>query len=103
MMEIPTFSRKLKGLEMGRLLPSSQPIEVPLFPQEVLTLEGDRPGYRIICRKGRLWITQENDAADYVLEQDEEFVVSKSGAVVIQGVQKSKVLIRPPEVENVAA
>ncbi len=95
-MEIPTFARKLKGTEIGRLIPTSQPIEVPLFIGEVVTLEGDRLGYRIICRRGRLWITQENDAADYVLEKDDEFVISKSGAVVIQGVQKSKALIQPP-------
>ncbi len=102
-MEAPTYSRKLKGLEIGRLIPSERSVEVPLFPREVVTLEGDRLGYRITCLKGRLWITQEKDPADYVLEKDEEFVVSKAGAVVIQGVEKSKALIRPPEVEKVAA
>ncbi len=95
-MEIPSYARKLRGLEIGRLIPTRQSVTVPLFAGEVITLEGDRSGYQVICQKGRLWITQENDAADYVLEEGEEFVISKSGAVVIQGVQKSKARIQPP-------
>ncbi len=95
-----SYAQKLSGIEIGRLLPGSLPVAVSLFPQEVLTLEGGRLYYRIICLQGRLWITQENDSADYLLEAGEEFVISRDGAVVIQGLLPSRARIEPPEFVN---
>jgi hypothetical protein len=40
-------------------------------------------GTRIVCREGRIWLTQNGDARDYVLRVGEELVARQRGHVVI--------------------
>jgi Protein of unknown function (DUF2917) len=58
--------------------------EVTLAKHTVWTLEGDRRGDVISCGSGILWITQEGDLRDYVLEAGGSFWVTKPGAVIVQ-------------------
>ena len=48
---------------------------------------GDLRGEQITCTAGKLWVTQENDWTDYVLNRGEMFWVTQSGAVVVQALQ----------------
>ncbi len=41
-------------------------------------------GGQIVCRKGTLWITQEGDSRDYVLNAGDCFFVTRPGLVLIE-------------------
>jgi hypothetical protein len=53
-------------------------------------------GLQIVCRRGRLWITQFNDKNDYILQAGERFVVSKPGLVLVQSFSESLVQMISP-------
>lgn len=57
---------------------------------EIQRLTGDHRWQLIFCQKGSLWITQENDLNDYVLEKGEGFLISQRGRVVIQARKSSR-------------
>ncbi len=99
-MERPGYEGQLQEIQPGRPMPAPQGVEMALARNEVFALEGDQLGYRILCQKGRLWITQANDMVDYVLSAGEEFVVSGTGMVVIQALLSSQALIRPRRQEK---
>lgn len=46
-------------------------------------------GKTVTCTSGRLWITQEGDPADYVLEPDESLVLSGAGRTVVGGIDEA--------------
>ncbi len=74
-----------RNAPIGRLVSNDPAVEVRLGPGEVFTLSGDRQGWRVMCEVGRLWITQAGDPKDYILGPGQQFRVSTSGGVVIQG------------------
>jgi hypothetical protein len=53
-------------------------------------IEGDRRGDVITCLNGTLWITQEGDFKDYVLESGRSFWVTRPGSVVLQALDHSR-------------
>ncbi len=63
--------------------------DIRLNKYETWDLEGDRRGDVISCSNGTLWITQENDMKDYVIESGQSFWVTRRGAVVVQALQNS--------------
>jgi len=69
---------------LGHLVSDSDRVELRLFSRELFKVNGDRRGLQILCRRGRLWITQANDEKDHVLEAGERFVVSRPGLVLVQ-------------------
>ncbi len=48
-----------------------------------------RPGSEIRCLEGILWVTQEGDPRDYILEPGETFVTHRKGKVVLQALKHS--------------
>jgi hypothetical protein len=44
----------------------------------------------ITCLNGTLWITQEGDFKDYVLESGRSFWVTRPGSVVLQALDHSR-------------
>jgi hypothetical protein len=64
--------------------------EISLAKHKLWTIEGDRRGDVISCLNGTLWITQEGDLKDYVLEAGKNFWVTKPGAVVVQGLDNAR-------------
>ncbi len=64
-------------------------LEIELGPREVRRLAGDHRGLRIACTAGMLWVTQAGDPDDYYLGTAEEFTLTKPGAVVVQGMERS--------------
>lgn len=43
-----------------------------------------RRGTEIYCLEGMLWITQDGDFTDHIIESGEKFIVNRKGNVVLQ-------------------
>ncbi len=64
--------------------------DITLAKYQLWSAEGDRRGDVIYCLSGLLWITQEGDLKDYVLEAGKDFWVTKPGTVIVQALNDSK-------------
>ncbi len=70
----------------------------------VLTLEAgqflsldDARGTRIQAREGSLWITEEGEAQDFIVQAGESFVVRRAGRTLVQAMAVSRVALRDEE------
>jgi hypothetical protein len=59
---------------------------------------GDKRGRAIVCRRGVVWITQERDVVDYVLQEGEIFVVTLPGLVLVQALEPASVTVITPSI-----
>jgi hypothetical protein len=57
---------------------------------------GDQRWRVIICRRGVVWITQERDAIDYLLQEGEMFIVTLPGLVLVQALEPASVTVVTP-------
>ncbi len=73
---------------------------VTLAKHHLWNIEGDRRGDVISCTSGTLWITQEGDMKDYILETGKDFWVTKSGAVVVQALENAQFKYSLNELES---
>ena len=64
--------------------------EITLPKHKTWTIEGNRHGDVISCKSGTLWITQEGDQMDYIVEMGRNFWVTKPGTVIVQAMDDSK-------------
>jgi hypothetical protein len=64
--------------------------DVSLSKYQLWNIEGDRRGDVISCINGSLWVTQEGDLKDYVLDAGQNFWVTRSGTVVVQALQNAQ-------------
>jgi len=55
-----------------------------LYPGEPFSIDGDRRGVKLRCLTGQVWITQPGDAMDHLVGAGREFVITRSGRVVIE-------------------
>ena len=74
--------------------------EISLSKDKMWSIEGDRRGDVISCTNGTLWVTQEGDPRDYILEQGRNFWVTRSGTVIVQALNDSKFKFSLNEMEN---
>ena len=70
---------------------------ISLNPQEFARLD-NAAGKVIHVMRGRLWITQENEAADHVLEAGSSFTVSARGRTLVGALQRSVFHVCVPQV-----
>ena len=63
--------------------------DINLASHKTWTIEGDRRGDVIRCSRGTLWITQQGDRKDYVIEAGQDFWVTQQGTVVVQALNDS--------------
>lgn len=56
---------------------------------------GDLRWRVILCRRGAVWITQERDGVDYVLQAGEIFIVTLRGLVLVQALEAASVTVTP--------
>jgi hypothetical protein len=70
--------------------------EMDLQRNRTLRLKGDQRWRMIICHRGMVWITQQNDLEDYVLKPGDMFLISLRGEVVIQALQDASIEITHP-------
>lgn len=59
---------------------------------------GDQRWRVIICRRGVVWITQECDVVDYVLQEGEIFIVTLPGLVQVQALKPASVTVITPSI-----
>ena len=64
--------------------------DITLAKYKLWTMDGDRRGDVITCLNGTLWITQEGDLKDYVVETGRSFWVTRPGTVVVQALDNSQ-------------
>jgi len=74
--------------------------EITLAKFRTWTIEGDRRGDVISCLDGSLWITQEGDLKDYVVESGKDFWVTKPGTVVVQALNDAHFKYSLNELQN---
>lgn len=61
----------------------------------LLRLDGAR-GAAILCRKGRLWITQEGDDRDTFVGPDERYWIGSDGTTLIEALEPAQLSIEAP-------
>lgn len=59
-----------------------------LEPGQVASINHSK-GKHLFCTSGKLWVTLEHDAGDYILEADEELDIDENGRVVISALDSS--------------
>ena len=60
------------------------------------TLVIERPqGQRVVCVKGTLWVTQDNDDSDYVLEMSRSFITTRNDRVLVHALDDAWVRVGP--------
>lgn len=69
--------------------------ELKLDADQMLHFEGDLRGMKIHGVFGTVWLTQQNDPEDYLLKAGDDFVVTKPGMVVVQGVHSAMIRTLP--------
>ena len=74
----------------GKILETSpDQLHGNLTQRQMIALKGNHQYRLIICHQGMLWITQQNDAEDYVLHAGESFLITLPGRVLIQALEES--------------
>jgi hypothetical protein len=69
--------------------------EIDLDNAELLRLEFGQPGTRVMCTAGTLWLTQQGDPQDYLLQAGQSFTLNQGGIVLVQGLPCGKARIQP--------
>lgn len=77
------YLESMQTTSLEQKLPSG--VENRLPHGSVLTLRR-APGTRIVCDAGRLWLTEEGVAADFVLAPGQAYAVRGAGRVVVEAV-----------------
>jgi hypothetical protein len=54
-------------------------------------------GLNVACESGLVWVTVEGEPADYWLVAGDALAVSRSGRVVIEAAQQSRIALHEPE------
>lgn len=54
----------------------------------------DGLGYRIICDSGNIWITQDNDRRDIILQRGDSFTLDRAGQALIHAFEASAVAVK---------
>lgn len=64
--------------------------EISLAKHKIWNIEGDRRGDVISCLSGVLWITQDGDMQDYILEPGGNYWVTNRGSVIVQALKDAQ-------------
>jgi hypothetical protein len=74
--------------------------DITLAKYKTWSIEGNRRGDVISCNSGTLWVTQEGDFKDYIIEAGRNFWVTRPGTVVVQALDKSTFKYSLNEMQN---
>jgi len=87
--------RSQAAMPTVRNVPQAANDVIHVRKDDVERLDGDHRWRMIICREGMVWITQERDWRDYVLEPGDVFVVTQRGQVLVQAIEDARVEVTP--------
>ena len=97
-------NRKLTGREMkARIVIKNIHSEIDVGGWALLRLEAGQPGDRVMCTAGTLWLTQQGDPHDHLLNAGQSFTLDQRGVILVQGLPRGKALILPPSSIGVTA
>ncbi len=65
--------------------------ELTLAHKDLLRLSG--PSHTVICHSGTVWITQDNDNRDIVLDAGQQFTTSSPTASVLYALEPARVTV----------
>ena len=93
-MQWQSLGTETKQLKMRRFVFSNIRL-----PDKVLDLEfgqgwalkGRKGQQTVLCLEGSLWVTQEGDIRDYVLEEGDAFLVTQPGLVLVRALKRSRI------------
>ena len=71
-------------------------MELLLEKNELISMGKQLKGSTIICTRGRCWVTQENNANDYILAPGKEFKVASNGHLVVTATEDCRIKIILP-------
>jgi hypothetical protein len=91
-MEVALSRRERKALEVDRISPRFESVEVEVAWRQILRTAPGR-GLRIHCLEGRVWVTQSGDGLDHLLEVGESFKPAARGRILVAGVPAGKVRV----------
>lgn len=98
-----TVAKKPRSEEV-RTEPMSVPVvnlrqgmmeRIELSAGELMRLSDANRWRIIVCRRGRVWVTQEADVRDYVLEPGQMFVIAQPGTVILQALRDAELVLTP--------
>lgn len=86
--------RKNNGGEMAaQVIICDSRSEIYLDGMELLKFEFGQPGTCVMCITGILWLTQQGDPRDHILNAGQSFTLDQSGMVLVQGLPYGKARI----------
>jgi len=53
------------------------------------SVKGRRRQQTVLCITGSIWVTQEGDIADYLLEEGDAFLITRPGLVLVRALQSA--------------
>lgn len=56
----------------------------------------DGSGTEVVCRSGGVWITQEHDTRDVILESGDSFVLDRPGLAIVRATARSTIVLAEP-------
>jgi Protein of unknown function (DUF2917) len=77
-------------------------VVIELERREMVPVEDARGG-RIVCLRGRIWITEYGSTGDIVLEAGESYKISREGVAVVQALRDARVVLRAPVLSPASA
>jgi hypothetical protein len=58
-------------------------MEILLAENETMSIDPVPENLRIVCRSGRIWLTQSGDSRDFLLRAGESFSAAQRGRIVL--------------------
>jgi Protein of unknown function (DUF2917) len=68
-------------------------MEILLQRGEILVFQGERRGCTVQCGDGRLWVTQEGDFRDHLLQRGKLFESALPGRIVVTALSDSRLTV----------
>jgi hypothetical protein len=67
--------------------------QIPLAPRALHRIV-DGEGLTLLCLKGAVWVTQEDDARDIILTAGESFTLDRNGLAVLYALSAACIALR---------
>ena len=75
-------------------------MELILNKRELLDLGENLCGVSIVCREGRVWLTQAGDSRDHILRAGDSFTASTSGQLIVTAIESCRLMLVEPAVQH---
>lgn len=82
--------RRLSGMNFG-----SRRVVIELDRGGILPIH-DAAGAQVVCLQGDLWITQEQDVRDLVLNAGDSLQLAKNGRALVQALSPARIAVEAP-------